>query len=183
MLNAQDVVDFFLSSVDHEDGERITHLKLQKLLYYAQGYSLAILDRPIFKEPIENWRHGPVVSDTYYRYKNYGSGLLPVSHIEVEKYDEEELYILNRVRIEKGQYSAWRLAQMTHQEYPWLSTNLGETISIDILREYFCKILPKTDFNFDLNEMKEAVTSPVKVVPDEALTDFEAFDKWVQETF
>ena len=52
MLSAQDVADFFLHPLVEEDGELMTNLKLQKLLYYAQGYALAILDRPMFPETI-----------------------------------------------------------------------------------------------------------------------------------
>jgi len=54
MLSAHDVAEFFLSPVAEEEGEKITNLKLQKLLYYAQGYSLAILGRPLFADKIEN---------------------------------------------------------------------------------------------------------------------------------
>ena len=70
MLSAQDVADFFILPALEDDGELITNLKLQKLLYYAQGYSLAILDRPIFPEKIEHWTHGPVVHEIYHKYKN-----------------------------------------------------------------------------------------------------------------
>lgn len=44
MLNAKDVADFFLSPIDEEDGESVvTNLKLQKLLYYGQGYMLTAM--------------------------------------------------------------------------------------------------------------------------------------------
>lgn len=34
--------------------EEISNLKLQKLLYYSQGFHLAIFNKPLFFEPIEN---------------------------------------------------------------------------------------------------------------------------------
>ena len=46
-------------------------LKLQKLLYLAQGYSYAFYDRPLFKEEIEGWVHGPVVRNVYNMFSSY----------------------------------------------------------------------------------------------------------------
>ena len=89
MLTANDVADFFLSSIDSEpDGENISNLKLQKLLYYAQGTSLSILGRPLFADPIINWQHGPVVSTVYHQYKSHGKSPLPASYIEPDKYQD-----------------------------------------------------------------------------------------------
>ncbi|MFU7502447.1 MAG: Panacea domain-containing protein [Candidatus Tisiphia sp.] len=47
--------------VDREAGDTITQLKLQKLIYFAQGVSLALLDRPLFNEEIEAWKQEAVV--------------------------------------------------------------------------------------------------------------------------
>ncbi|MCI8513016.1 MAG: DUF4065 domain-containing protein [Lachnospiraceae bacterium] len=52
----------------------IANLKLQKLLYYAQGCFLAVAGAPLFLEDILAWQHGPVVEPVYYQYKGYGSG-------------------------------------------------------------------------------------------------------------
>ena len=71
MSTVRDVADYMLQRAD-EDSMRVTHLKLQKLCYYAQGYSLALLSRPMFEEPIEAWEHGPVVRELYDTYKRFG---------------------------------------------------------------------------------------------------------------
>ncbi|MDR1039734.1 MAG: DUF4065 domain-containing protein [Deltaproteobacteria bacterium] len=44
----------------------LTHLKLQKLLYFAQGWYLAYHNAPLFEDPIEAWKYGPVVRSVYY---------------------------------------------------------------------------------------------------------------------
>ena len=104
MLSANDVADFFLSPIDSEvDGDQITNLKLQKLLYYAQGLSLAVLDRPIFQEKIFHWEHGPVIDVIYHQYKTYQKVPLPPSYIEPNKYQNDEKG--QRVLIEKCQKS------------------------------------------------------------------------------
>jgi phage-associated protein len=166
MLSAHDVADFFLSPVAEEEGEQITNLKLQKLLYYAQGYSLAILDRPLFADKIENWPHGPVIPCVYQTYKQYGAGLLPVTYLEPDKYQADELYILNRVRTEQGRYTAWALREKTHQEAPWQSTLRGQEISREFIREYFRRTLPRAAFNYDLNRIKERAEGDFVSVPE-----------------
>lgn len=165
MLNAQDVADFFLSPVEEEEGELISNLKLQKMLYYAQGYALAILGRPLFNDSIENWLHGPVVVSVYHTYKVYGNSPLPLSHIEPEKYQPDELFILNKVREEKGQFTAWKLRNMTHQETPWLNSHRGEEILKEDLKDFFCRVLPVSSFNFDLERMQERVEGQFVRIP------------------
>lgn len=80
MYSALDIAKWFLNynlflrNVDNEDTDDISNLKLQKLLYYAQGCYLAMYDAPLFKEDIVAWAHGPVVREVYDEYKAYGSG-------------------------------------------------------------------------------------------------------------
>lgn len=51
MLTCFDVAKYFLSLCnDEESGDLISNLKIQKLVYYAQGFSLAINNKPLFKE-------------------------------------------------------------------------------------------------------------------------------------
>ena len=59
--------------LEEEDADLISNLKLQKLLYYAQGCYLALKNEPLFNEQIVNWAHGPVVEEIYHKYKNNGS--------------------------------------------------------------------------------------------------------------
>ena len=51
----------FLAQQDEANGgECLTNLKLQKLLYYQQGYHLAAFGTPLFEENVESWMYGPV---------------------------------------------------------------------------------------------------------------------------
>ncbi|MFK5281891.1 Panacea domain-containing protein, partial [Lacticaseibacillus paracasei] len=68
MITAMNAARYFLSKQDQEEPD-ISNLKLLKLLYYAQGTCLALLDRPLFSETIEAWRHGPVVPSVYQAFK------------------------------------------------------------------------------------------------------------------
>ena len=138
MLTSKDVANYFLSLVDRDAGDLVSNLKLQKLIYYAQGFHLALHDSPLFNEPIEAWQHGPVVPDLYQEYKQYGGGALPIPEgIDVSIYTQNTKDLLEEVYSVFGQFSAWKLRNMTHEEPPWKETEQGETISHESLKSYF----------------------------------------------
>ena len=138
MLSCYDVAQYFLAKVDEDAGDLMSNLKLQKLMYYAQGCALALLDRPLFPEPLVAWVHGPVVPALYHEYKGYGAGPVPSpATLDFSKYDQETRDLLDEVYAVYGQFSAWKLRNMTHQEPPWYETPEGGEISHDALRSYF----------------------------------------------
>lgn len=63
--SAMDIAKWFINEIHPEP------LKLQKLLYLAQGFSYAFNDKPLFDDDIEAWVHGPVVPIVYNEYKEY----------------------------------------------------------------------------------------------------------------
>lgn len=137
-LSANDVARYFLTLQDEDEGDTISNLKLQKLLYYAQGISLAANGKPIFEEAIEAWRHGPAVPGVYREYKKYGyQAIERPMDVDFSIYDAESRAVLDDVWSTYGQFSAWRLAQMTHVEPPWKQTEQGDDISLALLKEYF----------------------------------------------
>jgi uncharacterized phage-associated protein len=74
-----EVVNFILVLGDqYDDGDPISPLKLQKLLYYCQGFNLGAYNHPLFKEDIEAWEHGPVVVSVWRSYRIYGSRAIDV---------------------------------------------------------------------------------------------------------
>ena len=142
MHTASDVAKWFLCHnrimVDSGGAEYITNMKLQKLLYYAQGAFLAMNGSPLFDDPIEAWTHGPVVPSVYNEYKGYGDrGIDPPVGFDTDVFSEQEAELLIAVYNEFGQYAAWKLRNMTHEETPWKTTKLGEVISTDSIKAYF----------------------------------------------
>lgn len=142
MLTCFDVADYFLSRCDDESGDTISNLKLQKLVYYAQGFSLVLLGYPLFKEKIEAWMHGPVIPELYRKYKDFKNGALPMPEsIDSDKYSEDEKDLLDEVWSVYGQFSAWKLRNMTHEEPPWKNNYSegvgGLEIGEDDLIEFF----------------------------------------------
>ena len=145
MLNCYNVANFFLAQVDEEVGDLISNLKLQKLSYYAQGFYLALNNKPLFQEKIYAWTHGPVVPELYHTYKDFGSGaILPPTDIDFAVYSQEEKEFLDEIYSVFGQFSAWKLRNMTHEEPPWrdVSEEAGE-ISHAAMKEYFLTQIEK----------------------------------------
>jgi len=138
---AEQIAEYFLAKTDASVGDLISNLKLQKLCYYAQGIAVAVRRAPLFNESMEAWLHGPVVPAVYRRYKEFGSDAIPpVDVLNIEDYAPADRHILDDVYSYYGQYSAWRLREMTHAEPPW-RTNWDEgggcVISNDDLLQYF----------------------------------------------
>ena len=141
MLTAKIVAEYFLALTDEASGEGISNLKLQKLVYYAQGVHLALTGEPLFPEPIHAWMHGPVVPPLYAEYKDCGRDPIPVpTGVDFDQYGEHERETLDVVNTELGQYSAWRLREMTHDEPPWRDAyqrGSGTVISVESMHTYF----------------------------------------------
>jgi uncharacterized phage-associated protein len=139
MLSCFDVAKYFLSQASEDAGDLISNLKLQKLVYYAQGFHLALYDKPLFPEAIEAWISGPVVPVLYEYYKKYGAGAIDCPNdIDFSIYDEETRSFLDEVYLVFGQFSAWKLRNMAQEEYPWKSAVETNTeISHKLMKEYF----------------------------------------------
>lgn len=120
-------------------GERLTNLKLQKLLYYQQGFHLAFFGTPLFAEDVEAWMYGPVVPSVYDEYSAYGSSALPEVKEPVSlSENEEELF--NEVYDAYREFSAIGLMNRTHSERPWLDAvphDRGTVISQESMMSYF----------------------------------------------
>lgn len=69
--SVEDIANYFLSKGEKFGKRSITPLKIQKLVYYAQGFYLALFNKPLFNEKIEAWQHGPVCRILYNKYKKY----------------------------------------------------------------------------------------------------------------
>lgn len=116
-----DVANYFLSCVNIESGSLMTHLKLQKLCYYAQAWHLVFSGRPMFDQHFEAWAHGPVCPELWQAYKSYGSRAIPGPRsFDATVIDQEKIETLKEVWSAYGQFDAKYLEDLTHQEDPWL---------------------------------------------------------------
>ena len=130
-------------AAENGGGELMTNLKLQKMLYYEQGFHLAYFNEPLFDDPIEAWQYGPVVPVVYDHYKDNGRDGIEPDEREFIFDGSKEKALFDEVFRVYGAYSAIGLMNMTHKEMPWHSTptGIGNVISHDKMKKYFSKRL------------------------------------------
>ena len=136
-IDAIDIANVFLKLTDQESGDVLTNLKLQKLAYYSQGFHLALYNKPLFDEEFVAWEHGPVVRSLYDKLKNFGSEQVIIDEPIKDSITEQQKQLISEINKVYGQFSAWKLRDMTHNESPWLSTAKGATITNEKLKTYF----------------------------------------------
>lgn len=119
-----------------EDGNPVSNLKLQKLLYYVQAASLVRFGSPIFKEDLVAWKYGPVSREIYNMYSSYS-----YKNIEDEQegryIEEEHQKLINEVIEAKNNHTAFDLVYDTHQEEPWKNTPHYGNITTESMRDFF----------------------------------------------
>lgn len=120
-MTIESVADCFLRIVDRDSGSTITPLKLQKILYYAQGYHLAIFKKELFSDDFQAWAHGPANLKIYNKYKKYGHDSIDYPSETPAKINNETLEFLYDIWNTFGIYDGKYLEEMTHKEEPWIS--------------------------------------------------------------
>ncbi len=121
-LNIVAIANYFLLLADNA-GRKLTNKKLQKILYYAQAWNLALKGAPLFKEPIEAWIHGPAIPAIYRRYKKYGFGVIQEKGADAVPSEHKD--ILDEVWRVYGKFDAEYLELLTHSEEPWILARHG----------------------------------------------------------
>ena len=140
MYKATDIANFlvYLMTGSCDD---LTNLKLNKILYYAQGHYLQKFGKPLFADIIEAWPHGPVVKSVYTVYKNHSDK--PITSYDLTRIplieDDVKSFLVDIAR-KYGRFTASTLRNMTHKpKSPWSEVQEGDEITIQRIQEYFQK--------------------------------------------
>lgn len=138
---ALDVAKYIVNYFNNE-GKSITHLQIQKILYYIQAQFLVEESRPLFGEPIQAWRHGPVVSSVYSHYRRYTNMAIFTKEQPSITFTLKEQRIMNEVIARYKDMNGWKLVEKTHQESPWKDVyRNGEGMNCEIplytIKKYF----------------------------------------------
>lgn len=99
-------------------------MKLQKLAYYSQAWSLVWDERPIFEDRIEAWANGPVSPRLYQVHK----GQFTVTDVEGGKpsrLSRDEKETIEAVLRKYGKKTGHWLSELTHREEPWKAARRG----------------------------------------------------------
>ena len=158
------VADYFLLQVSI-DGDYIGNLKMQKLCYLAQGWSLALRGIPLFDDVIEAWALGPMIPVLFRRFRRYRWHPLDSDKRKrglLELFDAEEQELLNRTWKTYRRHSSNELQNLTCAQTPWKET-YGDTefpdpcykeIPIRKIKAFF--LTQKPPFRWDENKAKAA---------------------------
>lgn len=125
----------------------LTHKQLQKLCYYAQAWHMALLGRPLFKEEIQAWIHGPVCPSLYAVYS--GTGWSPIKRMKgnAPAFADDSIQVLKAVYKTYGHLTGGQLETLTHSEKPYQKArgNLApyepsnNIISTEMMRQYYAE--------------------------------------------
>lgn len=140
------VADYFIDK-NNKESVGLTNKKLQKLLYYAQAWSLVVNNKKLFEDDIEAWIHGPAISSVYSVFKKFGFENI-VASIDAKEFSSlssEERKILDTVWEVYGKKDANYLELLTHSEDPWIKTRNSipeyessrKVISPALMKEYY----------------------------------------------
>lgn len=141
-----------------EEGKFVTQMKLQKMVYMAHGYHLAIYNEPLIKEEFQAWKFGPVVPSIYQDYKLYGSDRIIDIGLISSTYNVADLHQLDNKAVEAIDYtwqatkglSATDLSSWSHRkEGPWYKVykpgEMDLSIDNDSIKQYFRGLLFKNN--------------------------------------
>ena len=152
-ISAVDTAKLILAKLksDDEMAEYTSRLKLLKLLYYVQGYHLAMFGTPIFDEKIEAWLHGPVVPEVWKWAINYGDEQMQSEALDKKQIDglglhPQQIKLVEEVLEIYNKYSAYGLIDKTHTEMPWLAAyekDKNNEITKDSLKDFFAPLVEK----------------------------------------
>jgi len=144
---ALDVAFYFIKR-GVEGKKPISNKKLQKLVYYAQVWSLVLNNEKLFKEQMEAWVHGPAIPSLYERFKEFGSDPIVLKDEELKfSFSKKQKEVLDNVWQVYGKYDANYLEILVHSELPWQKAreglSLGEPsqnkINLNTAKKYYAR--------------------------------------------
>lgn len=138
-MNVFDVAKYILTSI----GGEISAMKLQKLCYYSQAWTLAWDNKELFSEEFLRWDNGPVCRELF----NIHQGLFMVKSDIIDEdllsgdWSVERQENIDKVLEDYGRYPGSDLSEMTHRELPWKVTPRNEIISKGLIKSYYSGLL------------------------------------------
>ena len=144
MHNVFDVCNYFIKKaleekIDEKLSDEVTHLRLQKLLYFAQSAHLAILNKKLFSDEILAWTYGPVIEKVYHYYKKYRNKPLKTKGNNTHKFSESTQKILDGIWDFFKKYSTSELVYISHQHDPWkkASQTKNKIMDCKLIKDYY----------------------------------------------
>jgi len=200
MANVFNVATYFIQLAHSNLDNQITNLKLQKLVYYSQAWSMVFRHQPMFSDQIEAWRRGPVVPNLWEKYADYRNSTIPKPS-ESEEIDlvftGEEKCVLDLVWNRYGRLSAIELSELTHKEFPWCYARRGigenarsqQPILLEDMESYYTNFVETNNYQAVgisstaiLEDKNEEMENTIALTDGDGKTDFVDINK-IREYF
>jgi uncharacterized phage-associated protein len=145
MLSIFDVARYILEKLGGT-----TSMKLQKLCYYSQAWSLAWDDMPLFLEDFQAWAGGPVCPELFDEHR--GEFELPadfLGSVDAGVFTDTQIETIDAVLRDYKDMEPFELSDLTHQEVPWRSARAGvptgvrstNIIDKETMRDYYAGLI------------------------------------------
>lgn len=157
-----------------KDNRMITHIHLQKSLYFLQSYYLVEKDQSLFRDQIERWKLGPVVPNVYQELRGYGLHPIHKTYTEIiVKQENFKLYCEDRIFKESD------LEEDLKDELNPLIDALYEYEAEDLLE----KSCNQTIWNKYRDEIysEDQITKKRRVYSIEEIKDYYSYDPYRKE--
>ncbi|AIQ99034.1 DUF4065 domain-containing protein [Pluralibacter gergoviae] len=144
MASVIDVAKYIL-----EKTGQITAMKLQKLVYYSQAWSLVWDEEEIFPDDFEAWANGPVNKRLYNKHRGmFKVSASDFSDGDISNLSEDHIETIDKVLDFYGDKTAQWLSNLTHKEAPWLEArgdmppmaSCSEVITKASMAEYYSSL-------------------------------------------
>jgi uncharacterized phage-associated protein len=148
--SAQSIANAFIELARSKQ-KLLTNMQVQKLVYFAHGWHLAITGNPLIRDAVKAWNFGPVIPPLYNALKKYGNGTMDEIIPGHPPPDREGFAseLIGRIMEIYGHLSGPKLSAITHLDgSPWDITYKKEKFSIidnDLIKNYFKGLIKKTD--------------------------------------
>ena len=154
LYSASTVASYFLKLAE-SNGQLITHMRLQKLVFFSHAWSLAIRSYPLLDEDVQAWETGLVIPSIYGEYISFGrrkitSFLYRPKRLVLLQADRVVVDLLNTVWEVYSAYTDLKLLEMTHlRNSPWKqarsrSLKPKSTVPDEVIKEYYKNQLKRT---------------------------------------
>ncbi|AHF77935.1 Phage-associated protein [Sodalis praecaptivus] len=197
------VANAFIDKANQEGISDLSQMKLQKLVFFAQSWSLRLYEKPITEDFFAKWTFGPVIPSLYHATKQYGSEHISslISTLEfssggmpetvtptIPDPTAELICLIDNILKVYGHMTAAALSRLTHlpgsawsragEEEAVLDNQLlKECIVIEEGRFMSCAEFP---YNYDLSRIEKALSDDFITVP-EGLETLDDFTTWLRE--
>lgn len=137
-VHASDVAKYIL-----QDHGPMSTMKLQKLVYYCQAYQVAWTGKPMFREAVRAWTHGPVIYELFSQHRGMFEVAVDDIDGDADALDDDMELVVGAVTDALNELTGWELRNRTHDEGPWRDAfdpeepRHNQEITLDAMRDYY----------------------------------------------